>query len=219
MVAGISGWHHVSQARIRSSKSCLGETSADDRRKYLADPSVDVRLSTENLLGEFLREIKYIANVQEKQAEMERRKQEQRQSSKHAKETSKSTAEEGETAVETDEEQDEGTNEEDWEGEGSGAWVPGQGVRVDHSAIMDIVIQHLSYPGEPSSFAAIAKSSLLTVCRRIGADDGDGLDLELFGSRSEHRHWLHSADSPRHPAESRLSQVSYVVVCTAGTTS
>ena len=34
-----------------------------------------------------------------------------------------------------------------WEGEGSGAWVPGQGVYVDHAAIMDIVIQHLSYPG------------------------------------------------------------------------
>lgn len=35
----------------------------------------------------------------------------------------------------------------EWEGEGSGAWVPGQGVFVDHAAIMDIIIQHLSYPG------------------------------------------------------------------------
>lgn len=37
--------------------------------------------------------------------------------------------------------------EHDWEGEGSGAWVPGQGVYVDHAAIMDIIIQHLSYRG------------------------------------------------------------------------
>jgi vacuole morphology and inheritance protein 14 len=37
-------------------------------RKYLADGNVDVRLATENVLAEFLREIKYIATVQEKQA-------------------------------------------------------------------------------------------------------------------------------------------------------
>ena len=37
----------------------------------------------------------------------------------------------------------------DWTGEGSGTWIPGQGVFVDHAAIMDIIIQHLSYPGEP----------------------------------------------------------------------
>lgn len=39
------------------------------------------------------------------------------------------------------------TTDQDWEGEGSGLWQPGQGVFIDHAAIMDIIIQHLSYPG------------------------------------------------------------------------
>lgn len=38
--------------------------------------------------------------------------------------------------------------DQEWEGEGSGLWQPGQGVFIDHAAIMDIIIQHLSYPGE-----------------------------------------------------------------------
>jgi vacuole morphology and inheritance protein 14 len=49
--------------------------------------------------------------------------------------------------IEEEDEEEDG-EEEPWEGEGSGAWVPGQGVYVDHAAIMDIIIQHLSYPGE-----------------------------------------------------------------------
>ena len=40
-----------------------------------------------------------------------------------------------------------GDGDEEWQGEGSGSWQPGQGVYVDHGAIMDIVINHLSYPG------------------------------------------------------------------------
>lgn len=40
------------------------------------------------------------------------------------------------------------TTDQEWEGEGSGLWQPGQGVFIDHAAIMDIIIQHLSYPGE-----------------------------------------------------------------------
>lgn len=73
-----------------------------------------------------------------------------------------STTDEGDDhAIATDDEHDgpegtaeyEGTiatieEEHEWEGEGSGAWVPGQGVYVDHAAIMDIIIQHLAYPGE-----------------------------------------------------------------------
>lgn len=36
-----------------------------------------------------------------------------------------------------------------------GAWIPGQGVFVDHPAIMDIMTQHLSYPGK--SFKQMAE--------------------------------------------------------------
>ena len=37
--------------------------------------------------------------------------------------------------------------EDDAEGEGAGRWVPGQGVHVDHAAIVEILLQHLSFPG------------------------------------------------------------------------
>jgi hypothetical protein len=61
---------------------------------------------------------------------------------------SKQTLEDDNEAVIEEEDEEEDGEEEPWEGEGSGAWVPGQGVYVDHAAIMDIIIQHLSYPGE-----------------------------------------------------------------------
>lgn len=134
---------------------------------------MDVRLATENVLAEFLREIKYIANVQEKQAEAERIRREAL-SRRHRRprhhdageaivddDDDEDDEEEGGESDEDDEtetEQGHGHHgpgggreqeeEHDWEGEGSGAWVPGQGVFVDHAAIMDIIIQHLSYPGE-----------------------------------------------------------------------
>lgn len=111
--------------------------------KYLADGNVDVRLATENVLAEFLREIKYIATVQEKQAADRAR----RESRSLRTIGSKQTLEDDNEAVIEEEDEEEEGEEEPWEGEGSGAWVPGQGVYVDHAAIMDIIIQHLSYPG------------------------------------------------------------------------
>lgn len=98
-------------------------------------------------MSEFLREIKYIADVQEKQADTERQTRERRQTARPMKQKMKDIGEEGDTALDTDEEPEDGEGGEDWEGEGSGAWVPGQGVVIDYSAIMDIIIQHLSYPG------------------------------------------------------------------------
>ncbi|KAL7423040.1 hypothetical protein Q5752_002339 [Cryptotrichosporon argae] len=142
----------------------------DGLLKYLADTNVDVRLATENVLGEFLREIKYIAKVQEQyESERARREHEHRLRKRASKGTMESL---GESAVDDDDEPDaehgesesrdgadgeahdsvaessEDEMENDWEGEGSGAWVPGQGVFVDHAAIMDIMIQHLGYPDE-----------------------------------------------------------------------
>lgn len=110
---------------------------------------MDVRQSAENVLSEFLREIKYIANVQEKQYEESRRRRKRAAESRENKPIAEEE-DEGE-AVESDEE-DSGDEDEDWEGEGSGAWVPGQGVVVDHVAIMDIIIQHLVYAGESSIY-------------------------------------------------------------------
>lgn len=56
----------------------------------------------------------------------------------------------GETESESEDSLD--SDEEDYddiaEGEGPGTWVPGQGVLVDHGAIVEILLQHLSFPGE-----------------------------------------------------------------------
>ncbi|KAK6908076.1 hypothetical protein I203_102077 [Kwoniella mangroviensis CBS 8507] len=128
----------------------------DGLLRYLADGNVDVRLATENVLAEFLREIKYIAQVQEKQAEENRLKKETRsvrtRGSRHTLESAIEDEDEAivdesmTTTTQSGYDHDEDDN--DWEGEGSGNWVPGQGVFVDHAAIMDIIIQHLSYPDE-----------------------------------------------------------------------
>lgn len=111
-----------------------------------------MRLATENVLAEFLREVKCIAEVQEKQGEIDRQRREERTLRKQRSQQTVAI-----TDADTDHGTEDGTEyggtegndeENDWEGEGSGAWQPGQGVYVDHAAIMDIVIQHLSYPGE-----------------------------------------------------------------------
>ena len=145
-------------------KSLPMHSMADVCRKYLADQNIDVRLATENVLAEFLREVKYIAQVQEKHAEIDRRRRGSRQVRRRgSKQTMESalTTDGGDSAIiddddDTDAEDEgrdeiidgQGVDEHEWEGEGSGNWVPGQGVFVDHAAIMDIIIQHLSYPGE-----------------------------------------------------------------------
>ena len=118
-------------------------------RKILADPNNDVRQSAENVLSEFLREIKYIANVQEKQYEESRIRRKGAGEPKENKVIAEAEEEESD-------EEESGDEDEDWEGEGSGAWVPGQGVVVDHVAIMDIIIKHLVYAGEyPQSFRCV----------------------------------------------------------------
>lgn len=39
-----------------------------------------------------------------------------------------------------------------WKGKGSGEWVPGQGVPVHYREIVDILLQHVSYPGTSCHF-------------------------------------------------------------------
>jgi hypothetical protein len=42
-------------------------------------------------------------------------------------------------------------DEEEKEPEEHAAWVPGQGVYVDHACIIDIMIHHLTYPGRSTT--------------------------------------------------------------------
>lgn len=41
-------------------------------------------------------------------------------------------------------------DDEEQEPEEHAAWIPGQGVYVDHACIIDIMIHHLTYPGTPA---------------------------------------------------------------------
>lgn len=49
---------------------------------------------------------------------------------------------------EDDEDDEYGEEGEDWEGKGSGSWVPGQGVVVPYAEIVEILLRHVSYPSE-----------------------------------------------------------------------
>lgn len=123
----------------------------DGLLKYLADTNGDVRGATENLLAEFRREIRHIASQQEKLIEADHKKRPEKRSSRQTSD-SMPMVEYNESAIE-DDDADEGETvdgdvENEWEGEGSGVWEPGQSTVVDYAAIMDIIVDHLSYPGE-----------------------------------------------------------------------
>nr|ODN99803.1 vacuole morphology and inheritance protein 14 [Cryptococcus depauperatus CBS 7855] len=120
----------------------------DGLLKYLADGNVDVRLAAENVLAEFLREIKYIAQVQEKQVQEKQAEAEQGKGRPRRRELRNESAVSDEDDDESASESRVDDDEHEWEGEGSGAWVPGQGVFVDHAAIVEILIHNLQYDDE-----------------------------------------------------------------------
>lgn len=163
-----------------------------------------------------MREIKYIANVQDKQAEAGRAKKEARTIWRRgSKQTIESAAEEEAIEREVDEDLSPGGETEggdavtvvedhDWEGEGSGAWVPGQGVYVDHAAIMDIIIHHLSYSGK---YAFCDMSTELILRRRAGAIDCNGMDFNIFGVCTEHCHYFYTSHCTRHSAKPCFTSV------------
>lgn len=120
----------------------------DGLLKYLADGNLDVRVATENLLAEFLREIKIVAQQQEKHAEMERNRisekrkgtgdTQQQQQNNDTDSVRGSDAGDDEAVAGED-----GYSDSDWD---DGSWEPSQGVIIDYGAIMAIVIDHLFYP-------------------------------------------------------------------------
>ena len=141
----------------------------DGLLKFLGDPTVDIRTATQNVLADFLREIREVAEVQRSREEDWRRRGDEREdavdlpskgnsrrtSQLSAGETTMVEGEKGEnepaepeTAI-MEEEEPPSEEEDDYEEdlEGSGEWVPGQGVHVDHAAIVEILLEHLSFPG------------------------------------------------------------------------
>ncbi|EJD53971.1 ARM repeat-containing protein [Auricularia subglabra TFB-10046 SS5] len=138
----------------------------DGLLSYLSDPSADVRTATENLLAEFLGEMRKAALVQ--------RSQDQKSRARKAADLAESTRradsdneklpditslapERGAFLPESEERGKGGSetvspvrdeSEEDYRD--TGAWVPGQGVRVDYGAIVEILIRQLEAPRDPN---------------------------------------------------------------------
>ncbi|KAL1708542.1 vacuolar protein 14 C-terminal Fig4p binding-domain-containing protein [Schizophyllum commune] len=132
----------------------------DGLLRYLSDPTEDVRVTTEILLADFLREIQDVSNVRHRTEEQARR-----QSTDPAESLRQyDGAENGpdspvENRAATPSQQDRGAFLPDSDDQSTprdtdspaqldderdnGAWVPGQGVRIDYSAIVDILLSQL----------------------------------------------------------------------------
>ncbi|KAI0340907.1 ARM repeat-containing protein [Trametopsis cervina] len=129
----------------------------DGLLKYLSDPTEDVRIATENLLADFLREIRDVTLVQrhhedqlkaKKAAEAEHVSRTDGDKEKlpditmAASERAAFVPEYDEEFVDdvsiTPDEKDGDIDERDL-----GTWVPGQGVKIDYAAIVEILIQQL----------------------------------------------------------------------------
>ncbi|KAG8796655.1 hypothetical protein FRC17_007971, partial [Serendipita sp. 399] len=132
----------------------------DGLLKYLSDPTEEVRTAAENLLADFLREIHDISTVEKKRQErlaakrLAKRLEQERFGTMNLSLNGRpieveKLSETGSlsTAVETagmpsspalEKKELEAVDERD-----TGAWVPGQGVRVDHAAIVEILINQL----------------------------------------------------------------------------
>jgi vacuole morphology and inheritance protein 14 len=164
----------------------------DGLLKFLADPIVDIRTTTQNVLADFLKGIREVAEVQQGRDEEWRGRREgdvSREEDDGAGRRSRRTSRGSDLvgamdaagvhdSASEDEREESGVDseEEDYidegdEGEGSGAWIPGQGVPVDHGAIVEIFLEHLTFSGmchPPPSLACLTNC----INRR-----GDSIDL------------------------------------------
>ncbi|KAF5363894.1 hypothetical protein D9756_000214 [Leucocoprinus leucothites] len=126
----------------------------DGLLKYLSDPIEDVRIATENLLADFLREIRdvtYVSRHLDENGSI--RKAEDglvRNDSMESRRPVMTGVYDG-SAVDTSDSPVEmnGSGEDltqdvpDQDDRGNGVWIPGQGVRIDFAAIIEILIQQL----------------------------------------------------------------------------
>lgn len=110
--------------------------------KYLSDPNTDVRIATAKVLSDFLREIQEAAELGRVRKEAEARMAERQQ----AKAAKASPAEGRDDNVETAlSEKDDGEKAEAAE---EIEWISAQEVRIDYAAIMEILLNHISYPDD-----------------------------------------------------------------------
>ncbi|KAF8897785.1 vacuolar protein 14 C-terminal Fig4p binding-domain-containing protein [Infundibulicybe gibba] len=131
----------------------------DGLLKYLSDPTEDVRVATQHLLGNFLHEIRDISIVGRRFAEQVKsgRSSEPADSVKRPDTSLEKlpdlTLDGAERAAFIDENDDQYDDDSesalkndansDLDERDTGAWIPGQGVKIDYPAIIEILIQQL----------------------------------------------------------------------------
>ncbi|KAL1738101.1 armadillo-type protein, partial [Schizophyllum fasciatum] len=132
----------------------------DGLLRYLSDPTEDVRVTTEILLADFLREIQDVSNVRHRTEEQVRTQSTDPSDSLRRYDVTEAGSDlpvDGRAA--TPSQQDRGAFLPDGDDQSTprdtdspanldderdnGAWVPGQGVRIDYSAIVDILLSQL----------------------------------------------------------------------------
>lgn len=126
----------------------------DGLLKYLSDPIEDVRIATENLLTDFLREIRdvtYVSRHLDERGSV--RKPEDGLGRTDSMESRPTTAtgdghdgtvvDTGDSGTEMNGAEEVLSDSPEQEYRGTGVWIPGQGVRVDYPAIIEILIQQL----------------------------------------------------------------------------
>ncbi|KDQ64426.1 hypothetical protein JAAARDRAFT_225710 [Jaapia argillacea MUCL 33604] len=129
----------------------------DGLLKYLSDPTEDVRVQTENILADFLREIRDVSVVRKRSDDSvkpRRGDDSAEQGSRHEDQLPDITMSHSERAVFLPENPDSMSpvNEEhalkddsssELDARDAGVWVPGQGVKIDYAAIVNILISQL----------------------------------------------------------------------------
>ncbi|GLB34076.1 putative vacuolar protein 14 C-terminal Fig4p binding [Lyophyllum shimeji] len=131
----------------------------DGLLKYLSDPTEDVRVATETLLADFLREIRDVSIVRRQLDEQASLKaQTPAESLRHVdvhEKLPELTLETSERSVfindneypsgdDSDAAQKDDCASTNIDERDTGAWIPGQGVKVDYAAIVEILIQQLT---------------------------------------------------------------------------
>ncbi|KAH8984270.1 ARM repeat-containing protein [Lactarius akahatsu] len=158
----------------------------DGLLKYLSDPTEDVRIAAENQLAEFLREIREVTIVRKHREEQQRAgdiesEDHNRVDVERVKERSSDIATLSDTervsflngdsslALPLDVEKPNGDAESDGHERDVGDWVPGQGVRIDYAAIIEILIQQLDPQHDEiqQSTALLWLSELLTFTQEV----------------------------------------------------
>ncbi|TFK20368.1 ARM repeat-containing protein [Coprinopsis marcescibilis] len=108
----------------------------DGLLKYLSDPTEDVRVAAENLLADFLRELQDVTMVS-RQLEHQRERQRALGDSIHSNLEGDARSYQGSDFAAKDDVASE------FDDHDLGIWMPGQGVRIDYAAIVEILLQQL----------------------------------------------------------------------------